>query len=91
MKTTAARLAAAGTAGALLALFTPLAASAPGATAGTSPAITLTGSAGNLPARSGVLLVEAELVFGRNTNSAYVAATLVDIFVASEHITGGRY
>jgi hypothetical protein len=62
------------------------------ATAGTTIArVTLAGSVGRLPARFGVVLVEAELALGRNTNAQHVATRLEDVVVASERITSGTF
>jgi hypothetical protein len=66
-------------------------ATAPGAAARTSVAVTFNGSAGKLPAARGLLLVEAELALGRSTNRAHVASTLLDVPVASQQIAGGRF
>jgi hypothetical protein len=81
---------------ALLALLPGLllipAASAVQATASTTTArVTLDGSVGPLPAHFGVVLVEAELALGRNTNDQHVATRLEDVVVASEKVTGGTF
>jgi hypothetical protein len=61
------------------------------AKAAITPAVTFTGSVGRLPAASGVVLVEAELPFGRNGDPQHVATYLEDVVVASARISGPAF
>jgi hypothetical protein len=72
-------------------LLIPAATSAQASASAGAARVTLSGSVGSLPAASGVVLVEAELALGRNTNPQHVATKLEDVVVVSEQISGGAF